>query len=298
MNFEIVFILGAAKSGTTSLHYYLSQHPDICMSEPKEPFFFEAEYERGKQYYLNKYFPHWRGEPVIGEARHRNLYLPYIPMRIKEMFPNAKLLIILRNPVDRAYSDWWHWYSQKVERLPFQEAIRNNFLRIEKGPHFQREHEIEEYKRTLDRRNGYSPFTTYIDSGYYDEQIRRYLDIFGQKKIKIIFFEDLTISPELVLKDIFHFLTLEDAHIQDLQKQNIAKSMMSARLLQFLGKIPGHKNIPKNLKTTIRNKIERMFPNTCPKMNIEIRKELINHYEQHILVLENMTGRNLSSWRE
>jgi hypothetical protein len=70
-------LLGAAKCGTTSLAYYLSQHPDVCFSDPKEPIFFEAEYEKGLDHYWQKYFQAWSGERAIGEGRPWNLYLPF-----------------------------------------------------------------------------------------------------------------------------------------------------------------------------------------------------------------------------
>lgn len=100
------FILGAAKCGTTSLHAYLGQHPDVCVSDPKEPFFFEAEFDRGATYYFNRYFSHWAGERIVGEARHRNLYMPYIPERILRFNPRARLIICVRNPTERAISHW------------------------------------------------------------------------------------------------------------------------------------------------------------------------------------------------
>jgi hypothetical protein len=87
------FILGAAKCGTTSLHGYFGQHPEICVSEPKEPLYFESEYERGVSYYFNRYFGHWSGEPIVGDARHRNLYLPYVPDRIFRYNPSARLIV-------------------------------------------------------------------------------------------------------------------------------------------------------------------------------------------------------------
>jgi hypothetical protein len=87
------FILGAAKCGTSSLRGYLSRHPEVFMSDPKEPFFFEAEYEKGFDFYWRRYFSDWQGEPAIGEARHRNLFLPYVTKRIAASVPDAKLLM-------------------------------------------------------------------------------------------------------------------------------------------------------------------------------------------------------------
>ena len=82
-----LFVLGAAKSATTALHDYLGQHPDIFMSDPKEPFYFEAEYGLGSAFYFQRYFSNWRGERIVGESRHRNLYLPYVPDRIYSTTP-------------------------------------------------------------------------------------------------------------------------------------------------------------------------------------------------------------------
>jgi hypothetical protein len=106
------FVVGAAKSGTTSLHVYLDQHPDIFMSKPKEPFFFEAEYDRGFDFYYRRYFGGWKGQREVGESRHRNLYFPFVPARIHAYNPEARILAVLRNPVERAISHWWHWYAR------------------------------------------------------------------------------------------------------------------------------------------------------------------------------------------
>src|SRR5687768_11767835 len=87
-------ILGAARSGTTTLHEYLPLHPDVYMSMPKEPLFFEAEYRRGLDYYWRTYFRGWRGQQLVGEARVANLLLPFVVDRIAESVPDAKLIVI------------------------------------------------------------------------------------------------------------------------------------------------------------------------------------------------------------
>jgi len=122
-NSKHFFILGAAKCGTSSLYYYLDQHPEILMSTPKETLFFEKEYHQGVDYFRSKYFPNYNGETFLGEARHRNLYLPYIPDRLAKSFPDAKLIIMLRNPVDRAYSHYVHCKNRGIEALNFKDAI-------------------------------------------------------------------------------------------------------------------------------------------------------------------------------
>jgi len=213
--FPSVFILGAAKCGTTSLHSYLMQHPDIAMSNPKEPYFFEAEYNYGPTYYLNRYFNYWRGESVVGEARHRNLYLPYVPERILSYNPDAKLIVILRNPSERAISHWWHWYAreinpvmntvshvwhrrprkaslvrkavsrwrhrhcQQLETLPLREALLADWKRISSGPSFANTADIDRYAKSLEP-DGKGLYRTYLDSGYYYEQLIRYIQLFGR----------------------------------------------------------------------------------------------------------------------
>ena len=131
------FILGAARSGTTSLYQYLARHPDVLMSTPKEPVFFEAEYENGLAYYRDRYFKGWNGEPALGEARPANLLLSYVAPRIRESFPDAKLVAILRNPVDRAYSHWWVKYCDGIEKRAFVAAVEENLARIASGVRFE-----------------------------------------------------------------------------------------------------------------------------------------------------------------
>ena len=93
------FILGAAKAGTTSLFELLKLHPDVFMSSPKEPFFFEYEYEKGLGFYSRTYFRGWNGQKRIGEARVSHLLLPFVPGRIRASRPEARLIAILRDPV-------------------------------------------------------------------------------------------------------------------------------------------------------------------------------------------------------
>lgn len=199
------FILGAAKSGTTTLHLYFKDSPLICMSNPKEPFFFEAEFSLGLGYYQRRYFAHWRGESVIGEARHRNLYLPYMPSRIVEINPQAKFLVIVRNPVERAYSHWWHWRSLDVEQLPFRDAIEADYARIQRGYRLETPQEAARYCGTLDS-SGKGIYRTYVDSGYYFEQIERYCRLFSPEQVKVVLLDDLRTMPYQTIHEIELFL--------------------------------------------------------------------------------------------
>ncbi len=123
-------ILGAAKCGTTSLHGWLSQHPQILMSSPKEPVYFELEYDRGPEFYLSTYFADWDGQPILGDSRTANLFFPWVPARIKESNPAAKLIILLRNPIERCLANWWIEFRRDKEPLHFEEAVLANLERL------------------------------------------------------------------------------------------------------------------------------------------------------------------------
>ncbi len=289
------FVLGAAKAGTTSLYYYLNQHPDVYMSEPKEPFFFEAEYDKGLGYYWSKYFAGWHGEKAIGEARHRNLYLPYVASRIKESIPNAKLIVILRNPTDRAYSHWWHWYSNNEEPLPFENAIYEDLKRIEKGITFEGEEGTRLWCRHFDFKTGKNEFRTYLDSGYYAQQLRRYLALFPESQIKIVFLEDLHHDPQRIVSELWGFLGVNPNYtLKDLTPQSISNTMAMkiARTVAKSTKV--HKIIPKQA----RKKMLMCLANIGkrPEMNKITRLWLIDHYYQHNRELEKLVGRDLSHW--
>src|SRR5438132_2136896 len=140
-----LFLLGAAKCATTSVHAALARHPEICMSNPKEPYFFECQFARGVEFYLETYYSSWAGEAVVGEARHRNLYLPYVPERIWQVNSKARLLVLVRNPIDRAHSNWWNNFRRGIEPLGFDAALREDLARIRAGLTVSQPDEIERY---------------------------------------------------------------------------------------------------------------------------------------------------------
>ena len=117
-------ILGAQKCGTTSLHSLLAQHPEICMSEPKETNFFNIHFDRGLEYYRETFFNSWKGHKAVGEASPSYFFLPYVPERIAAALPGVKMMVILRDPVKRAFSHWWMKTTFGDESLGFREAIK------------------------------------------------------------------------------------------------------------------------------------------------------------------------------
>lgn len=294
------FILGAAKCGTTFIYDLLKTHPDICMSIPKEPFFFEAEYEKGLEYYWNKYFSNWKGQKEIGEARHRNLYLPYVANRIKEIAPDAKLIISLRNPVDRAYSHWWFWYSMGKENLLFEDAIYEDIKRIEKGINFEGEKGAIQWCNNLDFKYGKNEFRTYIDSGYYSRQIMRYKKLFPSEQIKILFLEDFVDKYTEVILEVFEFLEVDLINVTKIRsRQNASISRGAMWLKEALKSLCGEKIanfLPLSIINALLKLLSKININNKKPMNPATRKDLINHYYKYNRELEKITGRDLTHW--
>ena len=295
-----LFVLGAAKCGTTTLHHYLDQHPSILMAHPKEPLFFEAEYELGHDYYLEKYFSGLEGQSILGESRHRNLYLPFVVPRIKAYASDdAKFLVILRNPVDRAYSHWWHNYSWGDEKRGFKEAVEVNLRRLESGPFFESEEEAILYRETLNFRTGFSPYVSYIDSGFYADQIQRYNEAFGPGKIKILLLDDLKADTKGVMESVFKFIGVDHRVSIDFAVRNEANSVIGKKALKSLKYIPGKNLVPHRLRSKIYHQIRCYFRSTKkPSLSTDnLQNTLMEIYEPHICKLEQLTERDLGNWR-
>jgi hypothetical protein len=296
-----LFLLGAAKCGSTTLSYYLNQHPDILLAKPKEPLFFEAEYDKGNQFYQEKYFSNYNGETVLVDARHRNLYLPFVAKRIKEyVSPDAKFIVIVREPIARAYSHWWHNYSWGDEKRSFADSINANLKRLRTGPHFWVEQEAGTYRESLNFSTGYSSYVSYIDTGFYAEQIKRYICEFGASRVKVLFLDDLNRSPKETIQNIFSFIGVDyPSSGIDYEVQNKANSIAGKNILRFIKVIPGRKCVPQRVRMFIYKFIRTKFikRKQSQGVNPQMQALLKEIYEPHIAELESLTGRNLNIWR-
>lgn len=300
MSHPTFLILGASKAGSTSLYHYLSQHPEVFMSEPKEPRFFWMEYELGFEYYWQSYFSGHGGEREVGDACTSNLHLPFVARRVADTLPNARFLVLCRDPVERAISAYWDNYSRGYEPLPFEAAVDQNLRRLETGPRFEDETEASLYARVAHRGNKVLQRTYgfYVEPGYYAEHISRYRALFGEDRIKILFFEDLTRNPAEVVADAHRFLGLETRPLNDATAQNQAMSRTAARLVSAAGSLPGVSRIPRGWRTRIKRRISDQFRGTKPALGDVARRMLVEHFKSHNDRLAKLTGRDLGHWNE
>ncbi len=198
-----LFIVGAVKSGTTSLYAYLGQHPAVFFPEIKEPHFFTRpdpspaqrhlitfvrEESRYLQLYRNAAHYPWRGD-----ASPSYLWCPEAPARIAEVAPSARIIAILRDPIERAHAQYLMDYSEGAIRQLFYEALQTDWRRCDKG---------------------WGVSQLYVELGLYTEQIRRYRAIFGNDNVLVLLTEDLKKDPRGVLRAITRFLGVDEAPIR------------------------------------------------------------------------------------
>ena len=297
-------VVGAAKSGTTSLYYYLKKHPSIYLSDTKEVWFFSFKdnpphdagpASLGKTVVTNleeykRLFLDAQRNQLCGDICPSYLYTHLVTVdNIKEAYgreyKKLKIIISLRNPVDRAYSQYMMFKRDDCEPLSFEEAIKPDII----------------HKRLHD---GWNIFYDYISLGMYYEQVNTFLRQFPETKV--ILFDDFIRSPKVILAGLMEFLGIEKTHFHKgvdfrynvsgipkykkldnfVSKRNLLKSLLSPGMKKVMSKDARYK-----LKSRIRNTYM-----VKPSMRAETRNRLISIYEQDILRLQALLNRNLGNW--
>lgn len=297
-------IVGAPKSGTTALYEYLGQHPEVYMSPVKEPKFFalegsdldfrgpgDREANRFSVTSIEGYkalFDAVCCETAIGEASPLYLYYSGAPARIKQYVPEAKLIAILRNPAERAYSQFLHLIRDGREPLDdFGLALWQEEARI---------------------RDNWAFGWHYKQVGFYCDQLKRYFETFDENQLKVYLYEDLEGNPAGVLKDLFRFLDVDDTFTPNTSvRPNVAgvpRNRSLHALHEFLIKphplksalkpvLPSHlsRRAVKRLTNAVRsrNLIKPPFPE-------EAREHLVDVYREDVLQLQELIQRDLSGW--
>jgi len=290
-------IIGAAKSGTSSLYYYLKQHPQVFMAVPKEPYFFELEGEnltfagpgdqerrRGAVTQLEDYyelFQDVKDEVAVGEASTTYLDSPKAPERIKHYIPDSKIIAILRNPVDRAYASFLHLWRDGHETVKdFSQALKLEDERIKENWGLLWQYKTRQF--------------TY-------EKLKRYFDLFDREQIKVYIYEDWRGDNHFVLKDIFQFLGVDEDFIPDLSKRlNVGGVPKNEAFNVFLRRSNRIKDfikpiIPRPIRKSIQNKFINLNMKRV-ELSPDIRRKLIHVYKDDILKVQDLIRYDLSHW--
>jgi hypothetical protein len=279
-------VIGAYKSGTTSLYNYLRQHPQIFMSRIKEPNFFAHEKkagmmrEEGKEVRvidnMDSYQDLFKGvtnEKAIGEASPIYLGTPLAAQRIKETIPDVKLIAILRQPVDAFYSD----HNMRIRE---SRKLANDFR--------------ERFKEIENRiRSGA------ISGPMYYSQLKTYYDLFDASQIRVFLFEDLLKNSSAVFQDIFRFIGVDDTFRPDMSQTynpgGLPKNQKLGEILtnllkkkKLLSKVP----FVRNALLRLQNANTVKFPPLSP----DLRRELTSIFREDIQNLQKLIGRDMTAW--
>ena len=291
-------VIGAPKAGTTALYHYLKEHPQIYMSPVKEPKFFALEGKqigfRGpgdlkKDYVMDieAYFALFNNvshEVAIGEASPGYLHSPQAPERIRHYIPDARLIAIIRDPVERAYSHFLSLVRQDLEPLTdFTQAM-----------------EAEEERIC----NNWSPRWLYKQRGFYYAQLKRYFDLFDRSQIRVYLHEDFKTNSLGVLQDIFRFLDVDDTFVPDTSEKHNATYIHRNKVLHKLLKEQNPiKSILKpllssQLRQGIKANLINLNISKRPQLQPKVREQFIEKYREDILKLQELIQRDLSTWLE
>jgi hypothetical protein len=294
-------ILGAPKAGTTALYAYLSQHPQVYMSPHKEPNFFAFEgnpphytgpgdssgINRSSVTRLDAYralFAGANGEVAVGEASPLYLQFPDAAHRIHHHVPDVKLIAILRNPVERAYSDFL--YRRKNGNEPSDDPLVA----------FQSEDE------RLAR--GWSPYFGYLQKGRYADHLERYFSLFARYQISVFLFEDLRNELDATLRRTFEFLGVDDAFRPDTSLRystsGVPRNAAVQRALNAAKKSRSLRATRQVLPTARMHRWYSIVQNRnlapAPPMSGPVRAYLQDVFDPQIDRLASLLGRDLSHW--
>ncbi|NMP21259.1 sulfotransferase family protein [Sulfobacillus harzensis] len=277
-------ILGAPRSGTTHLYHGLRQHPQVFMSDFKEPMFFayQGNPQPSVVYDLNDYealFEAAHPEEARGEASTLYLYSAQAADNIRALIPEARLIAILRNPVERAFSQYTFQRFLKTEPLEtFEEAL------------------AAEPRRVQDP----IPFHLYRPVGLYSEQIKRYLERFPQEQVLWLLQDDLASHPEEVFRQIFMHIGVDPDFVPDLHHRTNASGVPQHETLFRAIKSAGRavkRFLPEKLAVALSGTAHETLLER-PSMQPETRAELQDYFRKDIEATAALIGRDLSHWLE
>jgi hypothetical protein len=269
-------IIGAQKSGTTSLAYYLKAHPQVYMAPRKEVRYFDLNYDKGTQWYMEQFAGSKKKHRAVGEATPSYMSFEEVPARMAQVIPQARLIAILRDPVDRAYSHYWHNRSRGLQPLEFADALAA-----------EPEHIASE--DPTDRRYR---FHVYEKRGHYLEQLQRVCQYYPRESLHVLLFEDLRDAPLETFQKVCRFLQVDDT----VAPPNLGMVFNSFTPLK--GRARKLRSLVWRVPPTLQRTINRVNPETgsYPPMDPSLRAELQRQYAEDNAALAAWLGRDLSCW--
>jgi len=297
MPFPDFIVLGASKAGTSSMYHYLDSHPDVY-TPLKEPNFFalngvdlplagpgDQEWYDGSYVEDEAYrilFEEAQEYEASGEASPTYLHSKHAPQKIHEYIPDARLIAILRDPADRAFSHYRHFSESGLETESFEQALKDEKSRLEAGWFWPR----------------------YIEAGRYHTQLSRYLEYFPEDQLKIYLFREFTGNTREVMQDVFQFLGVDPTRgPRQYVRRNVSGSPRLGIVEYVLsGGNPIAETAKKYLPNVVKDAAIKIRNANKTEKNQSIgrkeRKMIIEELEGEIKRLEELIGRDLTTWKE
>jgi hypothetical protein len=266
-------VIGAMRSGTSSLARYLRAHPSICLATQKEVHFFDRNFDQGIEWY-RRHFPCSHAGHLTGEATQTYLFDKEALDQMASVVPDARIIVILRHPIDRAYSHYWLNRSRGREPLEFAAAIEAEPHRVENGG--------------LNERFWYS----YLGRGRYTRQLVAVAERYPRDRVSVHLFDELRDSPEATYGSICDFLGVDNGfHPPNLG--TVVNPYVTFRSLRV-------RALSRRLPAQLRKAVARVNTRVgmYPAMDVELRRDLIARFEEEIVSLESWLGKDLSLWRK
>jgi hypothetical protein len=284
-------IIGAAKAGTTALYWYLAEHPEVYMSPVKETFYFaygvdaagrllygDPEVHRFPVKTRSEYEALFAGAgnaAAIGEASPIYLECPQAAGRIRAMLPGARIVASLRQPVDRAYSDYLMYLRRRGRRLDPASDLKAD----------------AEWAR---------PDSRWMQVGRYAEQVRRYVELFPREQIHVALFDDLKGDALGMTQSIYRFVGVDPSFVPDFDTPHAGGGIPRSRLLERMFTSRKLRSALEPLvPTRAASWVRRLRGRTMrkpPALPSGLRRELTQHFRDDIAQTSALIGRNLDHW--
>lgn len=289
------FIVGAPKCGTTALNDYLKLHPEIFIPEKKESHFFGTDitspfYMRDEEQY-RALFSEARDEKRVGESSVWYLYSTRAAREIKDFCPEARIIIMLRNPVDMLHSLHSQFLYIGTEDMKDLEAALEAEENRKKGLHLPKAaHAV----KTL----------FYRDVAKYTQQVQRYLHVFGRESVHIIIYDDFKKDTGLVYRETLRFLGVSEGFCPEFKIINANKTVRSKTLLRILTDQPASLRllarilVPCPLRPAVVQVLQRLNIQYIPRspMDPDLRRRLQKEFAPEVEQLSDLLGRDLTHW--
>ncbi|MBT8207819.1 MAG: hypothetical protein HKN07_10165 [Acidimicrobiia bacterium] len=266
-------IIGAMRSGTSSLAGYLASHPDLFMAPRKELHFFNRHYDEGLEWYRQR-FADSTSQSAVGEATPTYIYDKQSIDRMAADIGEAKLIAILREPVSRAYSHYWFNRSRGYEPMTFEEALAAEGQRLD----------------------GADPLTrarySYVDRGRYVDQLEHVATRFPDDQVHVLLVEDLKRSPAATYGAVCAFLGIDS----EFRPENLGAPVNAFYRARWPKLNQAVKGFPKPVRTAVKV-INRADAEPYPPIESETRDRLRSEFSDSVARLERLLDRDLDAWR-